>query len=139
MAAVLLAIIFNNNKMDNGPPLDINGKTLEQYNRYKLGNDLNAPICVYLGTDSPNNNLLIFDCKLDSGRKKKLRRQINYHEDIVPFVPVNDHEVWTDGEDSDVDGGGEYGGIKNTKKRNTKKRNTKKRNTKKRNTKKRNN
>jgi len=131
MAAVLLAIIFNNNKMDNGNPLDINGNPLEQYKRYKLGNNLNAPICVYLGTDSPNNNLLIFNCKLHSNRKKKLRRQINYHGDIVPFVPVNDHEVWTDDEDSDVDGGGEYGGIKNTKKRNTKKRNTKKRNTKK--------
>jgi len=125
--------------MDNGNPLDNNGKPLVMYNRYKLGNDLNAPICVYIGRDSPNNNLLIFDCKLHSNRKKKLRIQINYHEDIVHFVPEKDDEVWTEGEDSDVDGGGEYGGIKNTKKRNTKKRNTKKRNTKKRNTKKRNN
>jgi hypothetical protein len=110
--------------------MDTAGNPLVVNSHYRLGTDEFAPKCRYLGVEAPNNTVMLFSCKLHTGRIRKIRRNIHDDdEEYVPFTPVDD-DVWTDSEDtdSDVEGGG-YIGIKNTKKRKSKKRKSKKRKT----------
>ena len=115
--------------------VDVNGNPLVVNSHYKMGYGQYAPNCIYLGLDAPpNNTVMLFSCKLHTGRIRKIRRIIHSGEIYVPFTPEYG-DVWTDSEDtdSDVEGGG-YNGVKKTKKRKTKKRKTKKRKSKKRKT-----
>ena len=116
--------------------MDTAGNPLVVNSHYRLGTDQFAPKCKYLGVEAPNNTVMLFSCKLHTGRIRRLRRNIHSGENYVPFTPEYD-DVWTDNEDtdSDVEGGG-YIGIKNTKKRKSKKRKSKKRKSKKRKTRK---
>jgi hypothetical protein len=110
--------------------MDTAGNPLVVNSHYKMGYGQYAPNCRYLGLDAPpNNTVMLFSCKLHTGRIRKIRRNIHSGETYVPFTPGYD-DVWTDSEDtdSDVEGGG-YNGVKKTKKRKTKKRKTKKRKT----------
>jgi hypothetical protein len=109
--------------------MDTAGNPLVVNSHYRLGTDQAAPKCRYLGVEAPNNTVMLFSCKLHTGRIRKIRRNIHSGEIYVPFTPVYD-DVWTDSEDtdSDVEGGG-YNGVKKTKKRKSKRRKSKKRKT----------
>ncbi len=114
--------------------VDVNGNPLIVNSHYKMGYGQYAPNCIYLGVDAPpNNTVMLFSCKLHTGRIRKIRRNIHSGEIYDPTPEYDD--VWTDSEDtdSDVEGGG-YNGVKKTKKRKSKRRKSKKRKSKKRKT-----